>query len=84
MINAWLGQSTAVAEKHYLQVTDEHWGRAVEFRPLAGPLITNGAESIASNHETKKPLENMAGDVYQGFAMDVLVTPMGIEPMLPP
>ncbi|MCA9159157.1 MAG: sel1 repeat family protein [Planctomycetales bacterium] len=32
----------------------------------------------------KKPLGNMASDAYQGFEMDVLVTPMGIEPMLPP
>ena len=34
---------------------------------------------MASNHPTKKPLENMAGDAYQGFAMGGLVTPMGSE-----
>jgi len=28
VVNSWLGHSGAVAAKHYLQVTDEHWGRA--------------------------------------------------------
>jgi len=29
VVTAWLGNTTAVAMKHYLQVTDEHWKRAV-------------------------------------------------------
>ena len=29
VVNAWLGHSGAVAAKHYLQVTDEHWERTV-------------------------------------------------------
>ena len=28
VINAWLGHSSRVAEKHYLQVTSEHWAKA--------------------------------------------------------
>lgn len=30
VVCAWIGNSTAVAEKHYLQVTDEHYERALE------------------------------------------------------
>jgi len=30
VINNWLGHSGTVAAKHYLQVTDEHWGRATD------------------------------------------------------
>ena len=32
MIDAWLGHSTKVAEKHYLQVTEEHWARSLLYR----------------------------------------------------
>ncbi len=37
VINTWLGHSAAVAARHYLQTTDEHWARAVDFGPPAGP-----------------------------------------------
>lgn len=30
VVNKWLGHTEGVAEKHYLQVTDEHWRRAAE------------------------------------------------------
>ena len=29
VVTAWLGNTPAVAMKHYLQVTDDHWKRAV-------------------------------------------------------
>ena len=28
VVNAWLGHSSKTAEKHYLQVTDDHWAGA--------------------------------------------------------
>lgn len=28
-MNAWLGHSSRIAEKHYLQVTPEHWAKAI-------------------------------------------------------
>lgn len=42
VVNAWLGQSSAVAAKHYLQVTTDHWRQAAE----AGPPMdrTNRSE----------------------------------------
>lgn len=39
VINNWLGHSGAVAEKHYLQVTEEHWGQAVsDDSPTGSPI----------------------------------------------
>ena len=29
VVNAWLGHSSRIAEKHYLQVTPEHWAKAI-------------------------------------------------------
>lgn len=29
-VNTWLGHSSRVAERHYLQTTDAHWQRAIE------------------------------------------------------
>jgi|688.fasta_scaffold00289_61 integrase len=84
VINQWLGQSTAVAERHYLQVTDDHWKVAIESRPHVRPHITNGPDPITKNQDTKKPLENIAIDASQGLVMAGQVTPMGFEPMLPP
>jgi integrase len=79
VINQWLGQSTAVAERHYLQVTDAHWKAAVESRPPIRPPITNGSDPITKNQDIKKPLENMAYDASQGLGMDPLVPPQGLE-----
>ena len=81
MIDAWLGQSTKVAERHYLLVTDDHWKRAIDSRSPTGSPITNGARSIATHHETQKPLKNMGIDALQGLAMPGIIPPTGIEPV---
>ena len=41
VIDAWLGHSTKVAERHYLLVTDDHWQRAVDSRSPTGSPIAN-------------------------------------------
>lgn len=41
VVNKWLGHSAKVAEKHYLQVTDEHWSRAVVSVPPTGSPIAH-------------------------------------------
>lgn len=79
VINVWLAQSTKVAEQHYLTVTDQHWERAIDSRPLTRPLITNGAPSCTSHQDTKKPLENMLDDASQGLVMAGKVPPQGLE-----
>jgi integrase len=84
VIDAWMGHSTKVAEKHYLQVTDEHWAAANNSRPPARPPIANTIEPIASNHEIKKTWKNQGFDGLRGVVIPPEVTPMGFEPMLPP
>ena len=29
VVNSWMGHSSRVAEKHYLQVTPDHWSKAI-------------------------------------------------------
>ena len=61
VVNAWLGHSGAVAAKHYLQVTDEHWGRAAGFgAPNGSPIDADPEPSRAiadqENREKSKVL----------------------------
>ena len=77
IIDAWKGQSTKVAERHYLLVTDDHWKRAIDSLSPTGSPIANGARSIATHHETQKPLRNMPVDALQGLAMAGVIPRQG-------
>jgi integrase len=41
----WLGNSEAVAKRHYLQVTDEHFARAADHATPGGPAEESGPQS---------------------------------------
>ncbi|WP_407699851.1 tyrosine-type recombinase/integrase [Stieleria sedimenti] len=45
VVNGWLGQSSRIAERHYLQTTDAHWERAASNNPFGG--VTGGVTSVA-------------------------------------
>ncbi len=79
VINAWLGQSTKVAEDHYLTVTDEHWRRAVDSRAPAGAPITDIPAPVTNHHETKKPLKNKGFDGSCVVVIDAKIPPARIE-----
>lgn len=84
VINAWLGHSGAVAEKHYLQVTDEHWRLAgLEPAPVVAPVTKEQSPSEPSP-ETKKARKLRASDVPCLPVIGQGMTPTGIEPVLPP
>ena len=63
---AWLGNTEAVANKHYLQVTDAHFSRAVKSGAESGAVDTKSGVQAAhfpaqqpaatSRIDTKKPL----------------------------
>ena len=56
VVCAWLGNSEAVARKHYLQVTEDHMQRAANALQIgAAPSCT---EAQAENGESRKPLTN--------------------------
>ena len=60
VVTAWLGNSHAVATKHYLQVTDEHFERGASV-PTPGKCAHNRAQQVtagprlASHSETDTP-----------------------------
>ena len=79
VVNRWMGHSGKVAERHYLQVTDEHWERASNLSPTRPP-ITAQTGSISEKQKQKNPAKSRVlrdADSY-------LVTPTGVEPVLPP
>jgi len=43
--DAWLGHSTAIAKKHYLRVTPEHWAAAIGGAPAVSRGAPRGAPS---------------------------------------
>ncbi len=63
VVNAWLGHSSKTAEKHYLQVTDDHWD--------AGTSLMTGA---AIDLEAKEP-DDVA--VSGGVRGGVISAPLG-------
>ena len=65
VVNKWLGHSGKVAEKHYLQVTEEHWGKAMLPAPVVAPIATP-AETIKGNPETTKPSDLLGSDGVRG------------------
>ena len=79
-----LGHSGKVAEKHYLQVTDEHWGAAAVFRSPTGSPIAHHLEPSGPILETTKPRELQGFGGAGWLLKDYLVTPTGVEPVLPP
>ena len=82
-----MGHSGKVAEKHYLQVTDEHWSTAANLSPKTPPTappIGGDSEPISKNPKTKKPSDLLGLDGGRVPPMAYLVTPTGVEPVLPP
>ena len=79
-VNKWLGHSGAVAARHYLQITDDHWARAIDFRPLAGSHIGANPGQSAPITETQKPRENPGFDGLRGGRDGHLIPPQGLEP----
>jgi integrase len=65
VVCAWIGNSEAVAKKHYLQVTDSHFARAIE--PALQNAVQQGTpQSIALPREKSKTAQR--GSVRLGAA----------------
>ncbi len=62
VIDSWLGHSTKVAQKHYLQVTEAHWERAVteaDSSNLGGVIGADLGQSTSPSEEPD-PQESLA------------------------
>ena len=73
VVNAWLGHSSKVAEKHYLQVTDEHWESACT---LTGSHIPADLEVSGTSTNARIPTNNGLG--YPVISISVPL--QGLEP----
>lgn len=49
VVCAWIGNSSAIAAKHYLQVTDEHFDRAIASGTGGGPDGEKAAQKTSQN-----------------------------------
>lgn len=91
---AWLGNSEAVATKHYLQVTDQHFEQAVESGAESGaPTAPRGSQAahIPAQHsaantriQMKKPLTGSGVMRSDSDCCDAVrrrkAPPLGLEP----
>ena len=86
VINTWLGHSSRIAERHYLQTTDGHWEKATQ---LATAPISNGGNAggnISANPPESRKTRNVkipAISTPDGVGISGIldgVPPQGLEP----
>ena len=66
VVTAWLGNSERIAEKHYLQVLDSHFDKAVN-ADCMHPCMQNGDETAGKARHTEQA-DNKKAPVLQGLA----------------
>ena len=80
-VNSWLGHSSRIAAKHYLQVTPDHWAKATgsEAGGNTGGNISAPLQESAGT-ESAKNKGNLPADA-DGFPLiEALAPPVGLEP----
>ena len=84
--DSWLGHSTRIAERHYLQTTEAHWARATtQGIGLGGNAGGNAGGNISANPEASgasraaKPRINTPPDSHTSGGIPNLVPLQGLE-----
>jgi integrase len=72
VVCAWLGNSEDIARRHYLQITDEHFGKA-----LSGPSVQNGGEAKGEAQAKQKPKQHTAAQACTVMQKDDASPPEG-------
>ena len=80
VINAWIGHSTRIGQKHYSQVRPSDWEAAAGFGGSTGGSITANQGGISSPHENEKTLNSLGNEGSRCLVMDSLMPPQGLEP----
>jgi hypothetical protein len=83
VVCAWIGNSRAVAQEHYLQVTDTHFANAAQNQAQqssADAFSVSSDEKLANANGPEIPMNSEPC----GCLPDCQVTPTGIEPVLRP
>ena len=86
VINTWLGHSSRIAERHYLQTTDGHWEKASSLTTAPVSNGGNAGGNISANQgasgetQNAKIPGNIAPDsaVFSGILTEM--PPQGLEP----
>lgn len=96
VVNSWLGHSSRVAEKHYLQTTEAHWDRATTepVCPSKGAIdqqevdggntggnIREHSQGFGTDSNEKNP-ENLTGEAQRFSGILIEVPPTGLEPVI--
>jgi len=79
VIDGWLGQSTKTAEKHYLQITDDHWKAAIESGSHTGSHIAHNQEPSVPSKGNKKTRKKPGSDGSGVFLIGGEAPPGGLE-----
>ncbi len=66
VVTAWLGNSERIAEKHYMQVLDSHFEKAVSADCMHS-CMQNGVETVGKAQHTEQA-DNKKAPVLQGLA----------------
>jgi integrase len=79
VVCSWIGNTKAIAAKHYLQVTEDHFEQA-QHNPTQYSAVYSGVESQADNsaHEKSPLLQGPAVDCQS--TRDGLMDDIGLEP----
>jgi integrase len=95
VVNSWLGHSSRVAERHYLQITEAHWERATTEPTLSPKALDSSSKAVGGNAggnicehpqestpilEAKNP-ENLSADAPKFPGILIEIPPTGIEPV---
>ena len=80
MVCDWIGNTEAIASKHYLQVTEDHFAKAVQ-NPVQHPAVLprTGSQAGLPAHEKTPVLQGFAAGcevVHTGRVED-----RGLEPL---
>jgi integrase len=69
VINSWLGQSSRVAETHYLTVHQEHWDRALNLTPNCPPTRppVGAISGPIGEHQGNQKTNVLIGDDGMGY-----------------
>jgi hypothetical protein len=84
--DSWLGHSTRIAERHYLQTTESHWEKAVSSGAGLVSIGGNADGNIGANQDASRVNQGsqkrgiVVGD-YAGFpGITEQMPPQGLEP----
>ena len=87
VVTKWIGNSESVARKHYLQVTEDHYTKALTPIPEAAHKAahntaqTTTVEPSTGMPERKKAREMSIPDIPGPLCTTVQVPPRGVEPL---